>query len=255
MPLGCSTVFHGRRWCAALVLAAWLLPSPPTLADRKPKVEALNPAVRALLLRMEQAQSQVQSLQAEVEATHTLAVLAKPQVQKGVLVFERPGKVRWEYREPEQQIYVLADGKLTGYIPAKKRVARLNVARREGRIRKMFAIGQSAETLAREFQMSLAPHSILPGTEELVLIPDSRRVRKRIQEIHIWVDQKTSLPRQVLWRTGEGDEVRLRLDGVILNHALPAETFTVKIPPDAREMEGFSWLGMFGGDDLGSDQP
>lgn len=149
---------------------------------------------------------------------------------------------------------MLADGKLTGYIPGKKSVARLNVARREGRIRKMFALGQSAETLTRDFQLSLAPQPALPGTDELVLVPESRRVRKRLQEIHIWIDQKTSLPRQVVWKTGEGDEILLRMNGVKVNPKVPAETFTINVPADAREMEGFSWLGLFGGEELGQDQ-
>ncbi|MCU0231081.1 MAG: outer membrane lipoprotein carrier protein LolA [Acidobacteria bacterium] len=239
-----------RQRAAAALLAlgtvaalAGIAFSAPASGSKKPPVD---PAVRAVLERMEQAQGQVTSFKAKVTETRRLAVLEKPEILRGEFAFESPGKMRWDYREPEQRTYVLTEGRVIGWIPAQNRVEKMDVKRREARLRRMFAIGQGADALLKDFAVTLAPQSALPQADELVLVPESRRMRKRVAEIRMWVDKGNDLPKQIRLVTGEGDSVEFALSSVQVNPKLATDAFTVTIPKGAKEVRGISGLSIFG---------
>jgi len=217
-------------------------PDPGDKAAPRP----VDPAVREVLERMERAQAQVTSFRANVVETRTLALLEKPEILHGRLSLASPGKIRWEYRDPEARTYVLSDGQITGWIPAKNRVERMNVERREARLRRMFAIGQGADAVLRDFEVTRAAKPSLPKSEELVLVPESRRMRKRVAEIRMWIDTDIDLPKKVLLLTGGGDSVEFALSSIEVNPVLAAEVFTVTIPKGAEEVKGLSGFSIFG---------
>lgn len=237
-----AACFLALGFVASVALSA-AGPAPSGSGSKKPPVD---PAVRAVLQRMERAQSQVTSFKAKVTETRRLAVLEQPEVLRGEFSFESPGKMRWDYREPEQRTYVLADGHVIGWIPSQNRVEKMDVQRREARLRRMFAIGQGADALLKDFAVALAPASSVPEADELILVPDSRRMRKRVSEIRMWVDRGNDLPRQLRLVTGEGDSVEFVLSSVQVNPRLAADAFTVTIPKGAKEVRGISGLSIFG---------
>lgn len=213
------------------------------------------PEVQAVLDRLDAAQRDIRTLRAEVVETRTLALLARPQVLRGELSFERPGKIRWEYRQPERRVYVLSGGNLTGWIPAKNQVEQLNVSRYESRLRRMIAFGQDSRSLARDFRVGLAAMPSVTGTDELVLSPRSRRMRKRIDEVKLAIDRQTGMPKRIQYRTADGSTVALEVQSIEVNHGLAPDTFALKIPPGARVVRGLSSFGFgldkdaFGADD------
>ncbi|MBP7149380.1 MAG: outer membrane lipoprotein carrier protein LolA [Acidobacteria bacterium] len=234
-----------QRFAVAALAGVLALGAAP--AAREPRGKpAPDPAAAAVLARFDAARRGIRSFEAEVTETRSMALLSKAEVLRGTLTFQVPGRVRWAYREPEERVYVLADGQLTGWIPSRNRVEKVNVARREDRIRSLIAFGNEAQDLQREFQVSLVQPSSVAGADELLLVPDSRRLRRRVPEIRLWVDQRSGLLRQVRWLTGDGDRVQLELTNFRANPPLPADTFTLKIPPGAEVVEGVSSLGLFG---------
>lgn len=215
-------------------------------SDARSRKAPVDPAVRAVLERMERAQGQVTSFKAKITETRRLALLEKPEVLRGELAFESPGKIRWDYREPEQRTYVLADGHVIGWIPAKNRVEKMEVERREARLRRMFAIGQGTDALLKDFTVTLAAAPTVAEADELILVPESRRMRKRVSEIRMWVDRGNSLPKQLRLVTGEGDSVEFALSSVEVNPKLAADVFTLTVPKGAKEVRGISGLSIFG---------
>ena len=250
-----------RRVAAGLLALVLLAPIPAVGAavsgnepsGSRPAKKPVDPAVRAVLDRMEQAQNQVTSFKAKVTETRRLAVLQKPEILRGELAFESPGKFRWDYREPEQRTYVLADGHVIGWIPSRNRVEKMDVERREARLRRMFAIGQGTDALLKDFSVTLAAASAVPESDELVLVPESRRMRKRVAEIRMWVDRGNSLPKQILLVTGEGDSVEFALSSVQVNPKLATDAFSLTIPKGAKEVRGISGLSIFGNAEEDSD--
>lgn len=241
---------HGReralapRRAARPLLAALAFSSAALFALAEPdqKHAPPPPEVQAVLDRLDRAQEAIQTFEADVVETRTLALLARPQVSRGRISFERPGKFRWEYTAPEKRVYVLAEGSLTGWIPAKNQVERVNISRYERRIRRMIAFGQDSKILWRDFRISTG--AAASGLDELILAPRSRRMERRVREIRISVDHRSGFPRRIRYITKEGNEVLLELQNILVNRALAPATFALKIPPGARVVRGLPSLGV-----------
>jgi len=62
------------------------------------------------LSRTQKAYEQVTSLQAEFSQDSYLAALAAQEQSKGSVLFVKPGRMKWEYSEPEPQMFLI-DGK------------------------------------------------------------------------------------------------------------------------------------------------
>ncbi|MFN7964144.1 MAG: outer membrane lipoprotein carrier protein LolA [Acidobacteriota bacterium] len=206
-------------------------------------VVTIAPELKAVLDRFEHAQQGIQSLRTNVVETRVLALLAKPEVLRGQLTFDQ-GKVRFEYREPEARTYVLNDGKLTGWIPAQNRVEEANVSRRVSRLKKVFALGQASSELIKDFSITLVEKSSVAGTDELVLVPNSKRIQKRIAEVRLWLDKEVGLPKQMHYVTGDGNKITYQFTAMQVNPEVPAATFVLRIPANAKVVKGVQSLGV-----------
>ncbi|RMG43054.1 MAG: outer membrane lipoprotein carrier protein LolA [Acidobacteria bacterium] len=236
--------FPPSRRLAALALVPLLLV--PTIARAGRGGAEVDPRVREVLARIDRAQQSLETLRAEVVETRELALLDDPQRLTGRLLYRKPDKLLWEYRTPERRMYLLADGKLTGWAPDRNEVERVSTSRYERRLRRLLAIGQDGASLAKEFRIELAERPAVEGTDELVLVPKSRRVRKRVAEIRLCIDRRDGLPRRIRYRSGDGDRVTLDLVKIEVNPELPGSAFTLAIPPDAKVVDGLASLGLPG---------
>lgn len=196
-----------------------------------------------ILQRLDRAQAVIRTLRARIVERRELAVLENAEVLRGTLYFARPGRVRWEYDDPERRIYVLDDGELVGLIPGRRRAERLDVSRRQDRIERMLALGQPAEDLRREFRIEAGDHDEALDADELRLVPRSRRVRRRVRELRLWVDRSTGLLDRIRFVTGSGDVVTLDIDRLEINPELPADLFRLEIPEGFEIADGLSTLG------------
>ncbi len=236
-----------------VLLAAALLPA-ASVAGPAPasgsKDQAVPPEVRAILDRLDRAQKAVNTLRADVVETRTMALLNQPERLAGQVSFERPGRIRWEYVRPEKRVYVLADGNLTGWIPARNTVEKVNLSRYENRVRRMVAFGQESKALVKDFRVALAPAAPNAALDELVLVPKSRRMAKRVKEIRLFVDRADGLPHRVIYSTPDGSTVSYELTNVEVNRGLAPDTFALKTPAGAKVVFGMSSLGfMSAGED------
>lgn len=208
--------------------------------------EPLDPRVERILERVDRAEASLRSLRAEVRETRHLSLLAEPEVFQGVLWFERPEKLRWDYVAPSKRSYVLAEGQMIGWLPESNRLEVVDLSSRQRRLRRLVAIGQDSESLRQEFDLSAPAASSVAGTSELVLVPKSRRLRKRLAELRLWIDHESGLPRQLRYRTGEGDEVLLQLSEMEINGHVPEGTFELEAPEGAKVVQGLSDFGFAG---------
>jgi outer membrane lipoprotein carrier protein len=205
--------------------------------------------IDAILERVDRSAEQVDRFRARVVETRELALLAEAEKMSGTLLVERPGRIRWEYETPTPRTYVLDDGQITGWLPEENRVEKLDMSHRANRIERILAIGQGAAGLEREFRISLGDeaHGIVDDADMLVLVPKSRRVRRRVAELHLWISRDHGLPKRVSYQTGEGDVVTLDMSEFVLNPDVSENAFELDVPESAEIVEGVSSLG-FGGD-------
>jgi len=239
---------HRSYFVLSMVLLATLVCLAPALAGRDAgrKRRKVDPALEALLQRLDEAQESLNSLTADLEEVRTLELLSEPQRFRGHLAYQKPGRIRWEYQSPEERIYVLENGELKGWLPAKNRLEKVDLHRHEKRLRRLVGLGQDTAALKKEFELTLLDAGDARTPAQLELVPRSRRVRKRVRKVRLWIDPELSLPVRIEYETGSGDKILVKLNHLQVNPTLAASTFSLTIPPGAEIVEGKSSFGIGG---------
>ena len=233
---------RGLRPVLALAAAACcLLAVLP--AGARSRREPPPPELQEVYRLLDHARETVHTFRADLTEVRRMAMLEKEQVFRAKLAMDLPGKIRLEYVAPERRIYVLQEGRLTGWIPSRNRVEKMDLSRRKKRIQRLLALGQDGASLEKEFRVRLATDEPREGTAELVLVPRSRRIRRRVKEIRLWIDRELGIPRAIRYTTGDDNVVEITLSHVEINPEIPARVFRLEVPEGAKVVRGLRSLG------------
>lgn len=203
-----------------------------------------DPALQKVLSRFDQVQQSIRSMSAEFTQTTINPLFKEPMLARGRFYLSKPDSVLWEYTMPEVMRFAIAGGEYTGYFPGRKRAERRDVRRWTEQIFRFFALGQGSAELRKFYDIRLeTPESDKSGTYLLVLDPRKHRVRKRVEEVRLWVHASTCLPAKVEYVNHAGATRTLVFKDVQLNPDLSASLFRVKIPSDVTVTKGFTEIG------------
>jgi len=105
-----------------VVLIVGLLVSGTTLAAGDQSQDKRLKEVREVVKKIQARYEQTKDLQAEFRQVTTIEGFATPLMSSGNLFIKKPGRLRWDYREPDvQEIYVTGND-LMMYVPQHKQV-------------------------------------------------------------------------------------------------------------------------------------
>ena len=218
-----------RAALAALFLFAAVLPPASTLG-----AEADG---GALLQRVARKFSTVQSLSAQFRQEVPLQQVGVVRKASGRVYFRRPLQMRWDYREPGEQLF-LSDGRYFYFRPPdSSRVFRrpIDEAGLGGKIPLLLLFGKG--DIAQYFRAAEA--MTVPERKETVLrlvpkgdgAPDVRRVDLVVEEADLMI-------REVHIYDRLGGENHLYLDDVVIDPALPADLFRFQKLPGVEVVDG-----------------
>src|SRR4029453_15693544 len=92
---------------------------PPAVA---PTAETDAPLAQSLVRRLEERQARAQDMTARFVQSYRSGILGRGVVERGVVRLKRPGRMLWEYKDPEKKTF-LSDGKsYYFYVPADRQV-------------------------------------------------------------------------------------------------------------------------------------
>jgi outer membrane lipoprotein-sorting protein len=234
-----------RTALLSLTLALFLTASGPAALGAGGLRSLEGTELGDLLERFDEAQEQLQTLEAEFRETREDGLFADPVVLAGHLYLEKPERILWAYREPEARYFLLEGRILTAWYPEQGVAERQNVRKHGKRLRRMVGLGETSQDLVRNNEVSLLTRSEVEGARELVLVPRNRRLREHLPEVRLWVDEETALPVQVRYLQSTGDRVTLRILDSRRNEPLPEEAMVLPIPPGTEIREELSSLGPF----------
>jgi len=237
-----------RRAVLALVLLAAI--SGPALAAESNIADASaaptppsGESLSQVLARFDQIQGQVRTLSAEFTQTTRSPLLKEPTVAKGEFYLTKPDSVLWEYATPEPMRFVVSGGTYTGYFPERKRAEKRDIKRWSEELFRFFGVGQGSKELGKFYEIALGQTG--PGEKDsylIVLSPKKHRVRKRFDEVRLWVDASTMLPLRIDYVGKDGNDREIRLVNMKLNPDLAAGLYNVAIPAGIPVTSGFSGL-------------
>jgi outer membrane lipoprotein-sorting protein len=237
-----------RRSVVALGFIALLggaLPAkePKSLPGSKPVAPGPAETLIQVLTRFDQVQGQIRTLSAEFVQTTRSPLLKDPIVAKGRFYLTKPDSVLWEYSAPEPMRFAVADGKYTGYFPERKKAEKRDIKRWSEQLFRFFGVGQGSKELEEFYEITLGePAQATDTAYQLVLTPKKRRVRKRFDEVRLWVDTTTLLPVRIEYVGKDGNEREIRLVNTRFNPDLAAGLYDVAIPAGVTVTNGFSGL-------------
>lgn len=241
---------HAKAGTKALVLAAMLACALPAFAaaaaaKAPAKVKSAPSAdLDRILARFDQVQDSVHTMSAEFVETTENKLLKEPLSASGTFYLTKPASVMWEYKSPEEMRFVIDKDLYVGYFPTRKKVEKRDVHRWSEQIFRFFGLGQGSAELKKFYEIRTEdPGPDMKGSYLLVLDPVKRRVKKRVEEVRMWVDDATMLPVRVQYLGKDGYTRVIRFRNLKLNPEIAAGVYTVQIPPDFKVTTGFSGFG------------
>ena len=151
------------------------------------------PNVHQVAQAVDNHYNRLHSLQAEFTEIYQGAGIER--TESGTLWLKKPGKMRWEYRSPEEKLFV-GDGTTAWlYLPAEKQVRKSNMRKLED-LRSPLAFLLGKTKLEKELnELSFAPevHAWKEGDSMLKGIP--RGMEDRVQEVLLEVTPEYQIAR------------------------------------------------------------
>ena len=156
-------------------------------------------------------------------------LLRKKQTERGVVQVKKPGKMRWDYKSPEQKLF-LSDGRhIYLHVPADNQVIVSNVPEQdEATTAVLFLVGKG--NLTRDFTVSYAEGGG-PDTYALRLQP--KLPERDYDWLQLIVDRKTLQIRTLSAADSQGGRSTFQFSNFKENTGLSDKTFTFKIPRGA----------------------
>jgi outer membrane lipoprotein carrier protein len=195
-----------------------------------PALPAPRTAAEFLAQRVEERQAAAKDLVARFVQTYRSGMLRRTLVERGKVEVKRPGRMRWEYEEPEKKTFVSDGQRFYFYVPADKQV----VIRDQEKARSLPALLLSGRSgLLAEFEIELEPGP--PGRSRLRLTP--RNPDPEIARAALEVDGEHRI-RVIEVEDAQGNRSVFAFDDIRENVGLPDAVFRFEIPRGVEVIRG-----------------
>ena len=190
---------------------------------------AAEPTASELAAALQRKYDGIKDFSADFTHAYVGGVLRKKITERGRLLVKKPGKMRWDYVEPETKQFVSDGLKMYSYIPQDKQVIVAPVPPDEDApTPAMFLAGKG--NLTRDFTPSLvdAPATAAAGSRALKLIPKARQ--RDYDWLELVVDPGTLSIRGLLTVDAQGGTSSFSFTNLKENVGLADKEFAFKIP-------------------------
>jgi outer membrane lipoprotein carrier protein len=161
-------------------------------------------------------------------------VLKRRLTEKGKMQVKKPGKMRWDYTDPEKKLFVSDGTRIYFWVPADNQVTTTAVPKQdEATTAVLFLVGKG--NLTRDFNVSFTGKAPA-GTYALRL--DPKLPERDYDWLEIVVDQQSLQIRSLTAADRQGGQSTYHLSNFKENVGIPDSRFTFKIPPGADVRSG-----------------
>jgi outer membrane lipoprotein carrier protein len=178
---------------------------------------------------LERALKAVGTLQARFEQLHYSMSVSAPLREKGEFFFEKPDRMRWEYKTPQDKVFLYKDGVLEMYLPEDKQLTRSPVSK-EALESDIFGIFLGVMSFRDAYVIEDNPFPTEASrVRQVKLTP---RTEGDFSHILLEIDETTWLLRRAIFLEWAGNKREFIFSQVRTGVRLSAKTFTLKVPPD-----------------------
>jgi outer membrane lipoprotein carrier protein len=164
--------------------------------------------------------------------------LNQKQQESGHLYLMRPRMMRWEYKNPEEKLFVSDSKNVFLYVPADKQVSKEAVKDTfDDRMPLMFLLGRS--NLRNEFTRFelLNTKPFLEGTKVVRMYP---RRKTDLSEVVMEVDPENYQIRRLLLAHKDGSKSEFIFSNIRVNTGIKASLFQFTVPAGVQIVDGIA---------------
>lgn len=198
------------------------------------------PNVHAVAQQVDEHYNRLQSFQADFTEIYQGSGIEREEL--GTLWLKKPGKMRWEYRSPEEKLF-LADGKATWlYIPAEKQ-ARKSPLKNLDDLRSPLAFLLGKTKLEKELKaLSFAPDLQAWKPEDVMLRGVPRGLEDRVEQVVLEITPEHRIAR-ILIHGVDDSLTEYRFSNQKENVEVPEKQFRFSAPAGTEVVEDASGSG------------
>jgi len=185
----------------------------------------------SLVKRIEERQASTTDLVARFVQSYRSGLLGRELVERGVVSIKRPGRMRWEYQDPEEKLFISDGETFYFYVPEDKQV----IVQEQDEQRSLAArllFGQGG--LLEEFE-ALLEEPFEEGVLRVRLTP--RREDAELERAFIDVEP-SGLVRSILLEDVQGNRTQFRFEELKENTGLKDELFRFEVPSGVEVIRG-----------------
>ncbi len=212
-------------WLLACLLLVWPYPA----ANAADQTAPLAPA--DIAARLQQVYEATTTLQADFHQTTTVQMRrARKKEAYGTLSIKKPGLMRWDYREPEEQV-LLCDGDSLLLYTAKTKQMTVGDARRYLQSDVTYAFFTGTGDLLADFdaRSPIEGPTVGNGVYRVRLVP--KKPHPHVESITVTLDATTFLPRVLDILDRFGGRTLFAFSNLQRNIPIPAARFRFTPPP------------------------
>ena len=164
--------------------------------------------------------------------------LNQKQQESGHLYLMRPRMMRWEYKNPEDKLFISDSKNVYLYVPADRQVSKEAVRDTfDDRMPLMFLLGRA--DLRKEFTRfeMLNTRPFLEGTKVLRMYP---RRKTDLSEVIMEVDPANYQVRRLVLGHSDGSKSEFIFSNIRINTGIKASLFQFKVPTGVEIVEGIA---------------
>lgn len=194
---------------------------------------AAEPTLKEVVRGVERHYKRVRTLEADFVQRYTLG--ATTLVESGHVYFQKPGRMRWDYDNPEPKLF-LTDGNYAYlYVPQEEQVRRLPM-KQAPQWQAAFALLLGRVDLGRLFhRIQLVRVHRLESPAQWQLRGQPKSEQQAFREVWIDLNERYQVLRIEI-RQRDGSLMEFHFRGWRENHSLRPELFRLQVPP------GTVWL-------------
>ncbi len=202
--------------------------------------EASEPLDASAVVRLVQSfYDQTETLQADFKQTRYTRLYDRYDRAKGKVVFKKPGKMRWDYDQPNGQVFVTQGDKLLIYQPpeeGEKGGQLIERALSEDQLPAAFSFLTGGGDLERDFDVRLLEHDHEKFRDGYVLQLIPRKPSPSYEQLVFYVrtiksgDKSAGIVQRVLIIDSAGNRNRFDFAKIKFNRDIPDKRFTFRAP-------------------------
>lgn len=195
---------------------------------------SLSFSVRDAAVNIEKRFSSLQSLQADFEQFYYSASIATPLHERGKFYFRRPDLMRWEYQDPERNVYLYKEGVSLAYFPEDNQLFRHTLSPEE-KDSEIFALLTGKRRL--EDNYLIEPASFPSEKKTPVQVKLTPKQEGEFSYILLEVNEKTWLIEKAVFFDWAGNKQEFHFSRIKPNPRLAPKVFELEVPPDCEVID------------------